>query len=266
VAAFAFPDLDPVAFSLGPLDVRWYGLAYIVAFIGSTLLLRNLNRRWQVGLSNEKQVDIVLAAVIGVIVGSRLGYVLFYGGAEYWREPLRIFATWDGGMSFHGGLIGILTAGWFASRKAGVSFLRLADIGTLGAPIGFFFGRISNFVNDELWGRVTGVPWGVVFPSGGPFPRHPSQLYEAFLEGLVIFMTMLFLSRRKRGDGFMLGTFLILYGTFRVLVEFVREPDVQLGFILGPFSMGQLLSVPMIAIGAWLVWRAHRAGAPSIPA
>ena len=263
MAAFAFPDLNPVAFSLGPMQVRWYGLAYVVAFIGSALLLRSVNRRWRVGLTNDQQVDIVLAAVIGVIVGSRLGYVFFYGGSEYWREPLRILATWDGGMSFHGGLIGILTAGWFASKRAGVPFLRLCDIGTLGAPIGFFFGRLSNFVNGELWGRVTDVPWGVVFPGGGPLPRHPSQLYEAFLEGLVIFIVMNVLARRKRADGFMLGTLLILYGVFRTAVEFVREPDAQLGFILGPFSMGQLLSVPMIAVGAWLVWRAHRSGGPA---
>lgn len=259
MAALTYPDLNPVAFSIGPMDVRWYGLAYIVAFIGAAFLLRDVNRRWRVGLTNEQQLDIVLAAVIGVIVGSRLGYVLFYGGAEYWQHPLRIFATWDGGMSFHGGLVGILTAGWIATRKMDVSFLRVADMGTLGAPIGFFFGRLANFVNGELWGRVTDQPWGMVFPSGGPLPRHPSQLYEAFFEGLVLITAMLVLSRRKRPDGFMLGVFLLIYGTSRFLIEFVREPDAQLGFILGPFSMGQLLSVPMLAIGGWLVWRARRA-------
>lgn len=258
LAALVYPDLNPIAFHLGPLIVRWYGLAYVAGFIGAALILRRLNRVWGVGLTDDQQIDIVLAAVIGVIVGGRLGYVLFYGGTEYIRAPLRIFATWDGGMSFHGGLAGILLAGWFVSRRLGIRFLTLADLGAVGAPIGFFLGRLTNFVNGELWGRVTAAPWGMVFPTGGPFPRHPSQLYEAFLEGLVLLGVLLWMSRRKRPEGLIFGMLLALYATFRILVEFVREPDLQLGFIAGPFTMGQLLSVPMLIVGIWVIWRAVR--------
>lgn len=258
MAAFAFPNLNPVAFTLGPVAVRWYGLAYVAGFLLAGLVLSRLNRRWNVGLTKDQQLDVVLAAVIGLIVGARLGYVLFYGGADYIKNPLLIFATWNGGMSFHGGLAGILIAGWVMARRLKVPFLRLTDMGAVGAPIGLFLGRVSNFVNGELWGRVTTAPWGVVFPSGGPLPRHPSQLYEALLEGLVLFVVLLILSRKKRGDGFILGVMITLYGIFRIAVEFVREPDIQLGFIAGPFTMGQLLSLPMVAVGVWLVWRALR--------
>ncbi len=263
LATLVYPVIDPVAFRLGPLAIRWYGLAYVAGFVAAALILRKLNRSWKIGITDDQQVDIVLAAIIGVIVGGRLGYVLFYGGSEYLREPLKVFATWDGGMSFHGGLAGILIAGWFISKRIGVSFLQLADLGAVGAPIGFLLGRITNFVNGELWGRVTDAPWGMVFPTGGPLPRHPSQLYEAFLEGLVLFCVLLWLSRRKRPEGVIFGVLLSGYAISRILVEFVREPDLQLGFIAGPFTMGQLLSLPMLAVGVWVVWRALKAGKAS---
>lgn len=256
MAALIYPAIDPVAFRLGPLVVRWYGLAYVAGFIAAGLILRRLNRTWEIGLTTDQIVDIVLAAVIGLIVGARLGYVIFYGGVEYLKEPLKIFATWDGGMSFHGGLVGILIAGWVVARRLKIPFLRLCDLGAVGAPVGLLLGRLTNFINGELWGRVTTAPWGMVFPSGGPMPRHPSQLYEAFLEGAVLLTVMLVLSRRKRADGFVLGMLLTLYGTFRILVEFVREPDLQLGFVAGQFTMGQLLSVPVLLGGVWLLWRA----------
>lgn len=259
LAVLTYPSINPIAFHLGPLVVRWYGLAYVAGFIGAALILRRLNRVWEIGISDDHQIDIVLAAIIGVIVGGRLGYVLFYGGSEYITHPLRVFATWDGGMSFHGGLAGILLAGWFVSRRIGVPYLQLVDLGAVGAPIGFLLGRITNFVNGELWGRVTTVPWGMVFPTGGPLPRHPSQLYEAFLEGLVLFVVLLWLARRKRADGMIFGTLLAGYAAFRILVEFVREPDLQLGFIAGPFTMGQLLSLPMLLVGVWVVVRAVKA-------
>lgn len=259
LAALVYPVIDPVAFRLGPLAVRWYGLAYVAGFVAAALILRRLNREWKIGITDDQQIDIVLAAIIGVIVGGRLGYVLFYGGSEYLREPLRIFATWDGGMSFHGGLVGILVACWFVSKRVGISFLQLADLGAVGAPIGFLLGRITNFVNGELWGRVTDAPWGMVFPTGGPLPRHPSQLYEAFLEGFVLFVVLLWLSRRKRPEGLIFGVLLSGYAISRILVEFVREPDLQLGFIAGPFTMGQLLSLPMLALGVWIIWRARSA-------
>lgn len=265
MAALIYPALDPVAFRLGPLVVRWYGLAYVAGFIAAGLILRRLNRKWEIGLTTDQIVDVVLAAVIGLIVGARLGYVIFYGGVEYLKEPLKILATWDGGMSFHGGLVGILIAGWVVARRLKIPFLRLCDLGAVGAPVGLLLGRLTNFINGELWGRVTTAPWGMVFPSGGPLPRHPSQLYEAFLEGVVLLTVMLVLSRRKRADGYMLGLLLTLYGTFRILVEFVREPDLQLGFVAGQFTMGQLLSVPVLLGGVWLLWRALAGRSETVP-
>jgi phosphatidylglycerol:prolipoprotein diacylglycerol transferase len=261
LGSIAYPHINPVLVRIGPVAVHWYGIAYVIAFVGSALIARHLIKHWHLPLTDDDLIEIVLAAIIGVIVGSRLGYVIVYGGATYWRHPLEIFAIWDGGMSFHGGLVGILTAGWVESRRKPVTFLRLCDIGAVGAPIGFFFGRLSNFVNDELWGRTTSVPWGMVFPGAGPLPRHPSQLYEAFLEGAVLFTVMVLLSRKKRPDGRITGWFLVLYGVFRIFVEFFRQPDVQLGFIVGPFTMGQLLSVPVVAAGIWLLWYARRSRA-----
>ena len=258
MAAFAFPALDPVAFRLGPLAVRWYGLAYMIAFLAGWLILRRLDDRWKLGLGSDGQAETVLAAVIGVIGGARLGYVLFYGAGVYWREPIRIVQLWDGGMSFHGGLVGILLAGLWVARRYHIPYLRLTDAGAVAAPIGLFLGRCANFVNDELWGRVTTAPWGVVFPNGGPLPRHPSQLYEAGLEGLVLFGVMLLLTRRHRPAGEITGWLLTLYAVFRIFVEFFREPDIQIGFLAGGITMGQVLSIPVLLGGVWLLWRAHR--------
>lgn len=257
LALLTYPQIDPVLLRIGPLALRWYGLAYVLGFVGAALLMRRLNRTWKMGLSGDNELDVVLAAVVGLIVGARVGYVLFYDIPGFLKEPLSVFALWDGGMSFHGGLIGILLAGLFVSRRVRVPFLRLADMGAVGAPIGLFLGRLGNFINGELWGRATGVSWAMIPPYGGA-PRHPSQLYEAFLEGLVLFVVMLLLARKRRPDGLQLGVMLTLYGVFRIAVEFVREPDAQLGLILGPFTMGQLLSVPVLAAGAWLAWRAFR--------
>lgn len=269
MAYFTFPALDPVAFRIGPLAVRWYGLAYLVGFLAAWWVLKVLDERWEMGLGPDGRTTTLLAAVIGVIVGGRLGYVIFYGVGAYWKAPLTVFALWDGGMSFHGGLAGILLAGWWVSRHYRIPFLRLADAGAVGAPIGLFLGRLANFVNDELWGRVTTAPWGVVFPNAGPLPRHPSQLYEAGLEGLVLFAVLALLARRKRPDGFLLGLMISLYGVFRIFVEFFREPDPQLGFLYAGATMGQLLSIPMVIVGIALVWHAvrsrGRAGGPAQP-
>jgi phosphatidylglycerol:prolipoprotein diacylglycerol transferase len=266
MAALTYPNIDPVFFSIGSLEVRWYGLAYVAGFIIAGLIVRSLSRRWEVGLTDDDLLDIVLAGVIGLVVGARLGYVLFYGVGAYWSDPLSIVAFWDGGMSFHGGLVGILLAGAIVARAKGVPALRLFDLGAVGAPVGIFLGRIANFINGELWGRETDVPWAMVFPSApGGAPRHPSQLYEALLEGLVLFLVLFVLSRRRRGDGFFIGLLFTLYGVFRILVEFFREPDIQLGFIAGPFTMGQLLTAPMVLVGVWLVWRAIVRG-PAAPA
>ena len=253
MAALAFPNIDPVLVRIGPLQVHWYGLAYVVGFVGAGLTLRWCARRWEIDLSDDDIIGLVLAAVIGVIIGSRVGYVIVYGGSQYWRNPLEILAVWDGGMSFHGGLVGILVACAIMARRRHLSFLTLADLGAVGAPIGFFFGRITNFVNGELWGRETAVPWAVVFPGAGPLGRHPSQLYEAVLEGLVLFTVLVVLARRRRPEGMIFGIFLLLYGVFRFSVEFVRQPDPQLGFIAAWFTMGQLLSIPLVIIG----WKKH---------
>lgn len=259
LASIPFPSIDPVLVRIGPFAVHWYGVAYVIAFVAAGLISRLLIRRWRLPLTDDDLIEIVLAAAVGVIVGARLGYVIIYGGSQYWRHPAEIVAIWDGGMSFHGGLAGILVAAWIESLRKPVSFLRLCDMGAVGTPVGILAGRLANFVNGELWGRPTTLPWGVVFPGAGPLPRHPSQLYEAFLEGLVLLVILLALARRKRADGEMLGWFLTLYGILRIGVEFVRQPDAQIGFIAGPLTMGQLLSVPLVVLGAWLIWMARRA-------
>lgn len=261
MAALAFPAFDPVALRLGPFAVRWYGLAYVAGFLFAWWILKVLDERWGVGLGPDRRMVVILAALVGVIAGGRIGYVVAYGVGAYYADPLRIFAMWDGGMSFHGGLAGILLAGVWVSRHYKVPFLTLCDIGAVGAPMGILLGRLANFVNGELWGRATTLPWGVVFPAApGGLPRHPSQLYEALLEGAVILVVMLVLSRKRHADGFLLGWMMTLYGVFRIFIEFFREPDVQLGFLPGGITMGQLLTIPVLIAGIWLVVRAVRSG------
>jgi len=265
VAYLTYPDIDPVLFRLGPLSVHWYGLAYVAAFVIAGLMLKRLNERWKAGLSVDDMIEVILAATIGVIVGGRLGYVLFYGAGKYVENPAQIIAVWDGGMSFHGGLAGILIAGLVMEPRLKLPRLTLYDIGAVGAPIGFGLGRLANFVNGELWGRTTDVPWAMVFPGAGPLPRHPSQLYEAFLEGILLWGILLFLARKRRPPGMLFGVMMTLYGIFRFTVEFFREPDAQLGFIVSWLTMGQLLSLPVIAVGAYFLWRVAT-GRASLPA
>jgi len=268
LGALAFPNVDPIAFRLGPLAVHWYGLAYLSAFVGAILLARWLGQRWKLGLTDDDLLTILLASIIGVIVGGRLGYVLFYGGGYYLERPAEILAIWDGGMSFHGGLVGILVAGVVAARMLRMPWLTLCDLGSVGAPIGFGLGRLANFINGELWGRVTDVPWAMVFPAAGALPRHPSQLYEALLEGALLFFVMLVLARKlpPRPRGELLGWLLALYGSFRVGVELFRQPDAQIGFLPAGITMGQLLSVPMLVGGIALIYWARVNGlAPGGP-
>lgn len=249
--------LDPIAVRIGPLQIRWYGLAYVAGFICAFLILGNLSKRWRVRINEDAFFVIVFSVILGVIIGGRAGYVLFYGDGYYLQHPEKILAFNEGGMSFHGGLIGVLVGGYIASRITHIPFLTLADMGAVGAAIGLFFGRCANFVNGELWGAPTDLPWGVVFGgAAGTMPRHPSQLYEALLEGVVIFCVLFALSRKNppRPRGTFIGLFLVMYGVFRFLVEFVREPDVQLGYLWGGWlTMGQVLSVPLIVAGVALL-------------
>ena len=249
--------LDPIAVQIGPLQIRWYGLAYVAGFICAFLILGNLSKRWRVRINEDAFFVIVFSVILGVIIGGRAGYVLFYGDGYYLQHPEKILAFNEGGMSFHGGLIGVLAGGYIASRITHIPFLTLADMGAVGAAIGLFFGRCANFVNGELWGAPTDLPWGVVFGgAAGTMPRHPSQLYEALLEGVVIFCVLFALSRKNppRPRGTFIGLFLVMYGVFRFLVEFVREPDVQLGYLWGCWlTMGQVLSVPLIVAGIALL-------------
>ena len=252
-----YQSLDPIAFSLGPISVRWYGLAYIAGFICAALVLWRTSKRWGVRVDTDSLLTIMLCVIVGVILGGRLGYVLVYGDGYYFAHPLEIVAFNHGGMSFHGGLIGALLSGIVAARFTGIPYLTLADLGCIAAPIGLFFGRCANFVNGELWGAPTELAWGVVFGgSAGSMPRHPSQLYEALLEGVVLFCVLYLLSRRRppRAQGTFLGVFLVLYGCFRFLVEFVRQPDAQIGYLWGGWlTMGQVLSAPLVVIGACVI-------------
>ena len=257
-----YQGLDLIAFSLGPLVVRWYGLAYVLGFVCAAAIIYFVAKRWKLGMSEDNLLTLMVCAIVGVVLGARIGYVLFYGDGYYLSHPLEILAFNQGGMSFHGGLVGLLIGGAVAARITRIPFLALADLGSIAAPVGLFFGRCANFVNGELWGAPTDGPLGVVFGgAAGMMPRHPSQLYEAVLEGLVIFCVLFALSRKRppRPQGTFLGAFLVLYGIFRFLIEFVREPDVQLGYLWGGWlTMGQVLSAPLIVAGiALLIWAAR---------
>jgi len=254
-----FPHIDPVFLRLGTVELRWYGLMYIIGFVAAYFVIYAEAKRQKIPLNRDDVADLIFAAAFGVILGGRLGYVLFYNLSEYVAHPLKIFAVWEGGMSFHGGLAGAILGGvWFAHKKK-IGFLTIADLGFLTAPIGLGLGRIGNFINGELYGRVTDVPWGMVFPDpqAGNLPRHPSQLYEAFLEGPVIFFVLWNMGRKERPAGIIFWTFITIYGLFRFLVEFFREPDFQLGFIIRSFTMGQLLSFPMVFLGTIMIWRSY---------
>ena len=257
-----FPNIDPVALSLGPIEIHWYALAYLAGFLLGwkyALHLAGLSPNYRP--TRDDLDDFLPFAVLGVILGGRIGYVLFYQPALYAANPLDALKVWEGGMAFHGGAMGVIIVLFAYSWRRKINLLRLSDIVCAVVPIGLLFGRITNFINGELFGRVTDVPWAFVFPRGGDFPRHPSQLYESFLEGAVLLGILWFIYVKldlKARPGVTTGAFLIGYGVFRFIVEFFREPDFHLGFIIAEISMGQILSVPMILLGMAVVAYAYR--------
>ncbi len=250
-----YPNINPDIIHIGSVHVRWYGVMYILGIAASYALIQKQKRARRAGLTGQTAQDLIFYLAVGLIVGARIGYLIFYqynDYAYYFQHPIEIIATWRGGMSFHGGLIGCVLAGWWFCRRRGIPFWAAADAVVVTAPIGLGLGRLGNFINGELYGRVTDSPLGMIFPEGGPLPRHPSQLYEAALEGLVLFILLWLLRQRPFRDGMMTPFFLFFYGLFRFIVEFFREPDVQLGFVLGPFTMGQLLCFAMMLAGVGL--------------
>ena len=243
------PNIRPEIVKIGPFALRWYGVMYLIGFGASYLLVRRQIMKRDLDLGKDFLGSLYTYLILGLLIGARLGYVVFYDLPEYLRHPLEVFAVWHGGMSFHGGLIGSIVAGILFSRKRKIDFWQCADLVIVTAPIGLGMGRIGNFINGELYGRVTDVPWAMVFPAGGPLPRHPSQLYEFFLEGVVLFTVLWLLKERGFRPGTLSSLFLILYGLVRSVAELFREPDAQIGFILGTFTMGQFLSGCMILAG-----------------
>ncbi|MDJ0942708.1 MAG: prolipoprotein diacylglyceryl transferase [Kiloniellales bacterium] len=261
--ALSFPEIDPVLIQIGPIAIRWYALAYIAGlFLGWRYCLRLGTRYSPAKLGPDFFDDLLLWATLGVVLGGRIGYVLFYKPMYFLTDPIQIVKVWEGGMSFHGGLLGVTLAIVLFARRRQVDMIAVGDVVAAATPIGLFFGRLANFINGELFGRVTDAPWGMVFPQGGPEPRHPSQLYEAVLEGLVLFVVLYVLVRLGglRHRGMMIGIFLSGYGLSRFLVEFVREPDAHLGVLFQFVTMGQILSLPMILLGGFVIFWSLRAG------
>ena len=261
LAALPFPEIDPVLIRLGPLAIHWYGLGYVVGILfawwyGKRLLSNE--RLWGPAgppIKPEDLDDFIVWAAAGVVLGGRIGYILFYDFARYGENPLAILAVWEGGMSFHGGFAGTTIAMILFARRRGADPWRLFEVVAAGVPVGIGLVRVTNFVNSELWGRPTDVPWAFVFPNGGPLPRHPSQLYEAILEGLVLFLVLRFVTHRADGltrPGFVSGAFVAGYGLSRIVVEFFREPDAHIGYLVGGWlTMGMVLSLPMVLLGVW---------------
>ncbi len=244
-----YPQIDPVLFQIGPLAVRWYGLMYLGGFLFASFWIGRLAPGRGLDLNRDRLSDLLFYGVLGVILGGRCGYVLFYNAVYFVEHPLKVFAVWEGGMSFHGGLLGVIAATILFCRKHDYPLLAMGDVVAAAAPVGLGLGRLGNFINAELWGRTTDLPWAMVFPQAGDLPRHPSQLYEFFLEGAVLFLVLWLLHHKRTRIGVPFFSFFLGYGLFRFLVEFVREPDAQLGYLWGGATMGQLLSLPMILFG-----------------
>jgi len=250
-----FPVIDPIIFSIGPIALRWYGLMYLLGFVGAMMLGNARADRPNSGWTRDQVSDLLFYGFLGVIIGGRVGYVLFYHFDYFMADPLYLFKVWEGGMSFHGGLIGVIFSLFMFARSTNKKLLELGDFVAPLVPLGLGFGRIGNFINGELWGRVSDVPWAMVFPNGGPLARHPSQLYQAALEGFCLFLILFLFSRKPRPLGMVSGVFLLGYGVCRFIIEFFREPDAHLGLLTLNLSMGQLLTIPMLLVGAFLIFR-----------
>ncbi len=271
--ALEFPQIDPVAISLGPLDVRWYALAYLAGFLlGWRYIVYLINGngydRLERPIKPDAVDDFLPWSILGVVLGGRIGYILFYQFEFYAQYPMEIIKVWHGGMSFHGGAGGAIVAMVLYSRFKNIPLLKFSDLFCCAVPLGLFFGRIANFINGELFGRVSPARWAMVFPDGGPLPRHPSQLYEAALEGVLLFVVLFMLVRRefiRNHAGIISGVFLVGYGASRFIVEFFREPDVEIGYIMDMFTMGQSLCVPMMIAGFYLVYYAIWVQKPDRP-
>ena len=253
-----YPAIDPIAFHIGSWPVYWYGLMYLVGFLAGWGLLSLRIRLSPRGINQDQLSDLVFYTALGAIIGGRLGYMIFYDWHVLFSDPLLIFQTWKGGMSFHGGLIGAIAAIYFCTKKLKLSMLALTDLIAPAVPVGLGAGRIGNFINGELWGRVTEAPWGMIFPNAGIYSRHPSQLYEFFLEGIILFLVLWIYSSKPKPLGAVSGLFVLGYGTFRFIIEFFREPDAQIGYLAGGLTEGQWLSLPMILLGLGVMWWAYK--------
>ncbi|MGL5742875.1 MAG: prolipoprotein diacylglyceryl transferase [Legionella sp.] len=250
-----FPYINPVAFSIGPLQVHWYGLMYLIGFVSGWLLAHCRAKHYKLDWTSEQISDLIFYAALGVIIGGRIGYMLFYNFPELVHDPLSLFKIWQGGMSFHGGLLGVVVALWIFARKRGKPFWEVGDFLAPLVPIGLGAGRIGNFINGELWGRVTYMPWGMVYPHVDNQPRHPSELYEFGLEGIGLFLLVWIYASKPRPAGRVSAVFLMGYAVCRIIAEFFRQPDPQLGYLaFGWLTMGQILSIPMFLLGFWLWW------------
>ncbi len=264
--AIPYPAFDPVLLELGPVAVKWYGLAYVVGLVLGWRYVLRLAKRPPHAAKPVDLDDFFVWAMVGVVLGGRVGYVLFYQFDAFLANPAKILAIWEGGMSFHGGFLGVMVAEIWFVRRRGLQFLPFVDLIACAVPIGLFLGRIANFINGELWGRASDAPWAMVFPHAGPYPRHPSQLYEALLEGIVLFLVMHLVWRReslRMRAGLLTGVFMLGYGLARIVSEFFREPDVFLGFFVAGTTMGQWLSLPMALVGAFLIVRSKPQQGPA---
>ncbi len=259
--AILFPNIDPIAINLGIISIRWYGISYVIGIFLGAYILQKIEKKFKLANLDSKDLENLLSyIIIGIVLGGRLGYILFYTPATIVHDFWEIFKIWNGGMSFHGGLIGVIMSIWIFCLRTSKVFLSITDLIACVAPIGLFFGRIANFINAELYGKKTNVSWGIIFPYSDHSPRHPSQLYEAMFEGIVLFLIMLFalnfrqyLTNKKNTTGLLSGVFLIFYSIFRIVIEIFREPDFYIGYIFNIFSLGQILCIPMMILGIFLI-------------